>query len=133
MNAASQLLQNYLSALANKNIDAIARISDSHSLVEIPFLKPNRLSGNAEIIRAHGEIFTNLESIELSLSNVEAGGNHAIGAGQLRFTRADGNSESLAAGIVAEAGAEKLTRISLYCDARNLRPWSDKTIMGGNE
>ena len=129
MNTASQLLQDYLSALSSKNIDAIACICDSHSLVEIPFLKPNRLCGNAEIIKAHGEIFANLESIDFSLANIEASDSHAIGAGQLRFTRADGNSEFLAAGIVAEAGAEKLARVSLYCDARNLRPWSDKSIM----
>lgn len=129
MNAASHLLQEYLSALVSKNIDAIERICDSHSLCEIPFLKPSRLFGNAEIIKAHREIFANLDAIDFGLSDSEASDSHAIGTGQLRFTRAGADSGFLPAGIVAEAGAEKLTRISLYCDARNLRPWSDKTIM----
>lgn len=129
MNTADHLLKEYLSALASKNIDIIERICDRHSLLEIPLVKPNRLIGNAEIIKAHVEIFANLESIEFSLFDIETSDSHAIGEGQLRFSRAGGDSGLLPAGIVAEADAENLIRISIYCDARNRRPWSDKTIM----
>jgi len=129
MSATNRLLQQYLSALNSKNIDAIEQICGSHSLLEIPFIKPNRLLGNTEIVKAHRQIFANLESIEFSLSATESSGSHAIGAGELRFTRGDGSSETLAAGIVAEAEEAGLLRISLYCDARSIRPWSDKTIM----
>lgn len=127
--AIARLLQNYLGALHSRNIDLIDKLFGSNTLLEIPLLKPNRLHGNAEIVKAHREIFTNLETVEFSLTDTETSDSHAIGEGRLQFTRLGGDSESLPAGIVAEAEDENLIRISLYCDARNLRLWSDKTIM----
>lgn len=128
MRTANLMLQEYLSALASKNIEAIEHLTGNRSLLEIPLLKPNRLLGNAEIVKAHREIFSNLESVDIDLSSSQASDSHAIGTGELRFTRCGGGSEILPAGIVAEADATNLLRISLYCDTRNIRRWSDKTI-----
>ena len=125
----TRLLQNYLGALSARNIDAIEQLFGSSTLFEIPFTKPGRLLGNAEIVKAHREFFRNLETIDFSLSATESSNSHAIGAGELRFSRPGSDSEILPVAIVAEADGENLLRISLYCDARHLRLWSDKTIM----
>lgn len=125
----AKLLQNYLGALHSRNIDVIDQLFGSNTLLEIPLLKPNRLHGNVEIVKAHREIFSNLETVDFSLSDTLSSDSHAIAEGRLQFSRFGGDSKSLAAGIVAEAADENLVRISLYCDSRNLRLWSDKTIM----
>lgn len=125
----TRLLQNYLAALSGRNIDVIDRLSGRSTLFEIPFIKPGRLLGNAEIVKAHREIFTNLQTIDFSLCRTESSNNHAIGEGELRFRRSGDDSKILPAAIVAETDGENLRRISLYCDARNLRLWSDKSIM----
>ncbi len=80
MGAAKRLLKEYLSALNSKNIDAIEQMSSSHSRLEIPFIKPNRLLGNTEIVEAHREIFIHLEFIDFQLSSTESSDSHAIGA-----------------------------------------------------
>lgn len=127
--AASRLLQDYLSAFNSRDIDAIGRLCGARDLVEIPLVKPNRLIGRREIVKAHREIFASLSTLDFELHDSGADENHAIGSGRLEFTRVDGDSTSLAAAIVAEASGDGLARISIYCDARNLRPWSDKTIL----
>ncbi len=129
MSAATRVLQAYLSALKAKDLDAIGEMSTAHSLFELPFLKPNRLVGKAEIVKAHAEIFANLSAIEISLANTGDSDDHAIGEGQLCFTRNNGDSESMPTGIAAVVHNDELVRISLYCDARNIRLWTDKTIM----
>lgn len=126
---AIRLLQAYLSALNSRDIDAIERLCDASNLVEIPFVKPGRLVGKREIVKAHREVFANLSAIDFELHHSGADENHAIGSGRLEFTRANGDSTGLPVAIVAEASGDLLARISLYCDARNLRLWSDKTIL----
>ncbi len=129
MYAASSLLQDYLAAISAKNIDAIDKMSNAHCLIEIPFLKPNRLLGKAEILKAHREIFSNLETIDFSLTSTEFNTSHAIAEGRLEFIRTGTGKQSFQAGIVAEATGDELRRVSLYCDARNVRLWSDRTIL----
>ena len=121
-------MQDYLEALSAQNTDAIQQMSGAHSLVEIPFLKPNRLIGTAEIVKAHREIFANLEGVRFIVDNSEANSSHAIAEGRLEVHR-DGQRQSYAAGLVVEADGDGPGRISLYCDARNVRPWSDKSIL----
>ncbi len=129
MTTASRMLQAYLSALTTRDVSAIEKISVAASLMEIPFIKPNRLVGNNEIIKAHKEIFANLAEIDFELLDSSADNNHAIGHGQLNYVRNGGERNSLPTAIVIETTGESLARMSLYCDARSLRPWSDKSIM----
>ena len=128
MTIATDLMQGYLAALSTQDIDAIQQMSGAHCLVEIPFLKPNRLVGTAEIVKAHREIFANLEEIHFSVDSSQSNARHAIAEGRLEVQR-DAEKQSYAAGLVAEADGAVLGRISLYCDARNVRPWSDKAIL----
>lgn len=124
-----EILQNYVTALAAKDLDAIGQMMSARSLIENPFVKPNRLLGKTEILKAHVEFFSCLEKIEIHLANTESNDHHAIGEGRLEITRPGEDKQSLQVGIVAEAVAGELARISLYCDARNIRLWSDKTIL----
>ena len=128
MTTPANLMQRYLEALSTKDLDAIREMSGPRSLVEIPFLKPNRLIGDNEIVKAHEEIFANLESVRFVVEHSAADGAHAIAEGTLEVRR-DGREQSHAAGVVAEPGDEGIARVSLYCNARNVRLWSDKTIL----
>ena len=128
MSSPIRLLQDYLAALSTQNISAIEKLSSAHSLVELPFLKPNRLLGTAEIVKAHREIFANVEKINFEENSRQANASHAIADGQLEVRR-DGKNQSFAAAIVTAANGSEIGRVSLYCDARNIRLWSDKTIL----
>lgn len=129
MTTASRMLQAYLSALTARDLSAIEKISAAGSLMEIPFIKPNRLVGSSEIVKAHREMFANLAQIDFELLDSNADNQHAIGHGRLNYVRNGGDRKSLPAAIVIQAAGDSLARMSLYCDARNLRPWSDKSIM----
>jgi len=125
---ANDLLRNYLQAISSGDADAIAALLDERALVEMPFLKPNRLIGKSEIDKGHREIFATLDAFDFKALTIEANATHAIAEGRLEFSRAGGESQQLAAGIVAEACGGSLQRLSIYCDTRNIRLWSDKTI-----
>ena len=128
MTKPTNLMQRYLEALSSKDIDAIRQLSGPRSLVEIPFLKPNRLIGDREIVKAHEQIFANLESVRFVIEHSADNGAQAIAEGRLEVRRA-GQDQGYAAGIVSESDAEGIGRVSLYCNARNVRLWSDKTIV----
>lgn len=129
MNPAQNLLQDYLAALTSKRIEEIEKLTAATTVVEIPFLKPTRLIGKAEITKAHLQIFANLDSIKFEIDNCETSPNHAIASGRLAVVREITGQQDFQAGIVSEVGTGGAQRISLYCDARNVRPWSDKTIL----
>jgi len=123
-----QTLQHYIDALAARDLDAIESLIDAHSLVEIPFLKPDRLVGAREISAAHGEIFSNLERIEFDARHILSDARHAIAEGRLYVQRGAQRSE-YAAGLTVELQDDRLRRVSLYADARNSRLWSDRSIL----
>ncbi len=123
------MIRAYLAALAAADADAVNALFDDHALVEIPFLKPNRLVGKTEIGAGHRAIFATLDSFEFHLATVDSNATHAIAEGRLRFSRDGGCGQELAAGLVAELGENGLQRLSLYSDARNIRPWSDEAIL----
>jgi len=129
MQMARQLLEDYLAALAGQDIDAIDSLCAACCLVEIPFLEPRRLVGSREIGKAHREIFASLERIEIALTDIAADDGHAIGEGRLRVLRRDGDSYDLQIAVAAETGSGDYRRISLYCDTRNIRRWSDRRIL----
>lgn len=126
---AADLLQEYLQTISSGDVDAIGALFEDQALLEIPFLKPNRLVGKAEINKGHREIFTALDSVDFKALNIESNATQVIAEGRLEFKRAGGELQQLEAGIAAEAPDGKLQRLSLYCDARNIRQWSEKSIL----
>jgi len=129
MSAAQKLLMDYLAAFTSKQIESIENLCGTRTVFEIPFVKPARLIGQAEIMKAHREIFANLESIRFELDNCTANTIHAIAVGRFEVVRTGTERQHFQAGIVTEIDAGDSQRISLYCDARNVRPWSDRTIL----
>ena len=126
---ASSALLNYVAALQNKEIESVTPLIGHHTLVEIPFMRPNRLVGRFEISKAHAEIFETLDNIDFVLGTPLEKDRFAIAEGELRVQRKSGEEYTLQIGIVAQTDGEILTRISLYADARDIRMWSDRTIL----
>ena len=126
---ASSALLNYVAALQNKDIKSVKPLIGHHTLVEIPFMRPNRLIGQLEISRAHAEMFEALDNIDFVLGTPLEKDRFAIAEGELRVQRKSGEEYTLQIGIVAQTDGEILTRISLYADARDIRMWSDRTIL----
>ena len=123
------MLQKYLTALESKDITTIDKLTTEHALLEMPMLKPNRLVGRTELHMGHSAIFENLESMSFAISNIEANQTHAIAEGQFEIIRKDTTRQTHRFSVVAESLHNELQRISFYCDARNIRPWSDKSIL----
>lgn len=128
-NDASGLLRQYVAACNSADLDAIERLVDPACLLEIPFLQPTRLVGRNEVLQAHAAIFAELDAVDFRLDHVLADAGHAIGEGSVTVTRHGIAAPPLALGIGIEPGEPGLRRISLYGDARNLRPWSDRRIL----
>lgn len=125
MHAADKLLREYLAALEGKDADAIR----APRLLENPFLKPNRLVGDAEIDEAHRGIFAALDSIRFELGEVIADDTNAIAEARLELARRGQEPESFEIAVAAEADAGGLRRVSIYADTRNVRRWVDGTIL----
>ena len=126
---ASSALLNYVATLENKDIKSVAPLIGHHTLVEIPFMRPNRLVGQLEISKAHADIFEALDSIDFVLGTPLEKDRFAIAEGELWVQRKSGEEYTHQIGIVAQTDGEILTRISLYADARDIRMWSDRTIL----
>ena len=126
---ASSALLNYVAALQNKDIKSVAPLIGHHTLVEIPFMRPNRLVGQHEISKAHADIFEALDSIDFVLGAPLEKDCFAIAEGELRVQRKSGEEYTHQIGIVVQTDGEILTRISFYADARDIRMWSDRTIL----
>lgn len=125
----TRLLQQYVVACNCADLDAIGHLLDASCLLETPFLRPNRLVGRDELMQAHAAIFADLDAIEIRLDRVLADAGHAIAEGSVTVTRDGFAAPPQALGIAIEPGDSGLRRISLYGDARNLRPWSDRRIL----
>ncbi|MFT5220733.1 MAG: hypothetical protein ACI9LO_003191 [Planctomycetota bacterium] len=123
------LLLSYLTAFESSDITAIDQLFEANALIEVPMLKPNRLVGKPEIHQGHSDMFASLESIKFEVKRCLADDKQAIAEASATVVRRDTDSYSLQLGIVAIKGQQELQRLSLYCDARNLRLWSDRTIL----
>jgi len=126
---AQSLLLEYIAALQARSVEDIEALLGDHPLVEIPFLRPRRLVGRTEARRAHAAMFATLESLTFELNAPAGDKNAAIVTGRLHVRRCSGEEQCHEVGLVAEAQASKLHRLSLYADSRFVRDWSDETIM----
>ncbi len=119
----------YIGAFEAMDADIISELS-SHALVEIPLLKPNRLFGKSEILRGHTAIFASLEKASFLITGELAETQHAaICFSDTQISRNSGEAEHYVMALVAETKNEQLHRISLYFNSRNVRRWSDETIV----
>lgn len=128
-NGPSEALLAYAGAFAAQDLDFIDDSVTKSSLVEIPMLVPNRLHGHAEIKAGHAQSFNSITSASFELSEPLEANGVAIAEGILKVERQNAKSETHSLGIVTEVEDGKIRRLSLYFDARHLRPWSDKTIL----
>jgi len=128
-NSAKSSLLAYCVAIKARDLESLASLFGDSVLLELPFVKPHRLFGRTEILAAHQQAFDNLEFMQMELDEIVASGSFAIAEGELRYRWKTGEQQSRQLGAVAEMKGDELRRISLYCDARNARLWSDTTIM----
>lgn len=130
MTLAATTLKNYLQAFCAKDTEKIISLIDADSMIEIPLLKPNRLFGKSEIERGHSATFEAMQSIEFEATSATAKNeNAAICFGQLTTIRNDQSIEKHDIGVVIETSLQQVKRISLYFNSRNIRRWSDQTIL----
>ena len=122
-------LKAYVDALTARDLTAVLAIFNRRSLLELPMMKPYRLVGLREIESAHRAMFRSLKSIEIKLDRPAVDASHAIASGQMAVTRASGEQRTDDLAIVSEAGDAGLDRISIYMNARNVRPWSDIKVV----
>jgi ketosteroid isomerase-like protein len=119
----------YRQAINTRDFERLTSLFGESVLLELPLVKPHRLFGRSEILAAHHQAFDNLESLEIEFDDVVSSGLVAIAEGKLRYRWKDGEQHSHQLGAVAETRDDELVRISLYCDARNVRLWCDKTVL----
>ncbi len=123
------VLRTYINAVQAKDASTLGQLIGETSLAEIPFFKPNRLVGQREILAAHRAAFSAIEHFAFDLGAPLQDDSHAMVQGTLAVTRATGEIQKHLLGIVIENEGGKFRRLSLYADARDIRPWSDRTIL----
>lgn len=126
---ASRRLRDYFAALQAADAEALNRLIGASTILENPFMNPRRLVGKNEIARAHGAIFEHVEALEFTPELLLGDDTNALTTGRLAFTRRGDSPREFAFGAAAECDAGGLRRLSLYCDTRNLRRWTDEAIL----
>ncbi|MFT7531781.1 MAG: ketosteroid isomerase-like protein [Gammaproteobacteria bacterium] len=128
--SARATLLTYVGAFESRDANCIASLTGDGVLVELPLIKPNRLFGKSEIERGHLATFESITDAAFSIDG-EVAENHeaAICIGKIRISRMGGDIEQHDMGVVAQLTNDKLSRISLYFNSRNIRRWSDKSIL----
>ena len=132
--AADDAIRAYCTAFEAGDADAIVALFGPNGLYEMPFLTPTRLVGGAEIRAGMARIFALTEVRRVTLDQVKAAGPAAIAEGRFEATvPRDGVTMTVPFAIVAEAAdamADRgLKRLSVYCDARPWRLWTDGPVM----
>ena len=127
---ADDAIRAYCAAFEAGNAEAIVALFGPNGLYEMPFLMPTRLVGNAEIRAAMARIFALTEARRVTLDQVKAAGPAAIAEGRFEATvPRDEVTMTVPFAMVAEAADGGLTRLSIYCDARPWRLWTDGPVM----
>ncbi len=128
--AADDAIRAYCTAFEAGDDDAIVALFGPNGLYEMPFLTPTRLVGGAEIRVGMERIFALTEARRVTLDQVKAAGPAAIAEGRFEATvPRDGVTMTVPFAMVAEAADGGLSRLSLYCDARPWRLWTDGPVM----
>ena len=124
----------YWAAFEAGDAEAIAALFAPNGLYETPFLTPTRLIGGAEIRAGLERSFAVTEARRVTLDQVKAAGHAAIAEGRFEATvPRDGETITVPFAMVAEAAEDGVRRLSLYCDARPHRLWTDGPVMALGE
>ena len=128
--SARSALLTYMGALEARDAECISALTADDVLIEHPLLKPNRLFGSREIAQGHQAAFRSIEEITFSISGeVVEKDEAAIGMGSITYSRLGENEIQRDVGVVVQLSGTRLRRISVYLDSRNLRRWSDESIL----
>ncbi len=123
-------LLTYIGAFESGDAKCIATLTEDGVLVEVPLLKPNRLFGSSEIERGHKATFNSIKDATFFIDGEVADNDEAaICLGNITITRLSGEVDQHDIGVVAQLTNNKLSRISLYLNSRNIRRWSDESIL----
>jgi len=129
-NSPGAALLTYIGAFESLDEKCIATLTGDGVLIEVPLLKPNRFFGYSEIERGHKAAFNSIENTSFCIDDeVAENDDAAIFLGRVKVTRINGNVDLHDVGIVAQLTDDKLSRISLYFNSRNIRRWSDESIL----
>ncbi len=127
---AEDAIRAYWAAFEAGDAEAITALFGRNGLYETPFLTPPRLVGAAEIGAGLERSFAVTEGRRVTLDQVKAAGPAAIAEGRFEATvPRDGETITVPFAMVAEVADGGLSRLSLYCDARPYRLWTDGPIM----
>ena len=131
---ADDAIRAYCAAFEAGDTEAIVALFAPNGLYEMPFLTPTRLVGAAEIRAAMARIFAVTEARRVTLDQVKAAGPAAIAEGRFEATvPRDDVTMTVPFAMVAEAADAMadsgLKRLSVYCDARSYRLWTDGPVM----
>ncbi|MFT5133457.1 MAG: ketosteroid isomerase-like protein [Gammaproteobacteria bacterium] len=128
--SARAALLTYVGAFESRDANCIASLTGDGVLVELPLIKPNRLFGKSEIERGHIATFRSITNATFSIDGeVAENDGAAICIGKIRITRVGSDIEQHDMGVVTQLTKDKLSRISLYFNSRNVRCWSDESIL----
>ena len=128
--APDDAIRAYCTAFDNRDVDAIAALFAVNGLFEMPFLKPGRLVGGAEIRAGLSRAFQVVASGQSTIRRIKSTGHQAIAEGAFRAdVPRDGATITVPFAMVAERGDGGLARLTVYCDARPYRLWSDGPVM----
>jgi hypothetical protein len=123
-----QLLRAYLAAFSKMDSGNLDSCFLDYAVVDLPMIKPTRLCGLREIRRGQELAFENISKVDLELTEIVSDENSAMGSGRLSIEcRGESESHEFAVSAFHEDG--KLKRLSWFLDARELRPWSDCTVL----
>ena len=124
----------YCTAFEAGDAAAIVSLFAPGGLYEMPFLTPPRLVGRAEIAAGLARIFEVVASRRVTIIEVKAAGPAAIAEGSLEAeVPRDGETLTVPFAMVLECGAEAVSRLSVYCDARPHRLWTDGPVLALGE
>ncbi len=131
---AEDAIRAYWAAFEAGDAEAITALFGRNGLYETPFLTPSRLVGAAEIRAGLERSFAVTEGRRVTLDQVKAAGCAAIAEGRFEATvPRDGETITVPFAMVAEADDAMtdsgLKRLSLYCDARPYRLWTDGPVL----
>ncbi len=122
------VLDSYVACVSAKDVTSLEPLLGDAPLFEIPCLKPNRLVGRREILAAHVAMFASIDRFEFDLAETLCDAHRAMAHGFLSVLRGKDTLRH-EIGLVTEWSDGRIVRLSLYGDARNVRPWSDVTIL----
>lgn len=121
-------LDAYCKAFNARSPEAALAVFAEHAVFEMPLLG-QRLFGRREIAQGLMRIFDLTETAQFDFSTVTESDRILIAEGDLRAKlHRDAAASALPAAVTLEAKDGKITRLSIYLDARPYRLWTDGPI-----